>query len=96
MFDQLKSVIQAGERYIVVEDGKPQYVIMRFSDYVVLAGGRPAAPLSMGREADLGRVNAEFQANRTRTADAPPEFLPTAPAVSVPDPTGIRLEDLAL
>ena len=94
MFDQLKSIIQAGERYIVVEDGKPQYVIMQFSDYVVLAGGRPAIAGGV-READLGRVNAEFQANRTRVADVPPELLPTAPA-AVPDPAGIRLEDLAL
>lgn len=95
MFDQLTSIIQPGERYIVVEDGKPQYVIMRFSDYVALGGGRSAAALGAGWEADLGRVNAEFQTNRTRAADAPPDLLPTAPA-AVPDPTGIRLEDLAL
>ncbi|OHA08302.1 MAG: hypothetical protein A3A44_02465 [Candidatus Sungbacteria bacterium RIFCSPLOWO2_01_FULL_60_25] len=95
MFDQLTSIIQPGERYIVVEDGKPQYVIMRFSDYAAFAGGRSPAALGAGREADLGRVNAEFQANRARPVDAPPELLPTAPA-AVPDLTGIRLEDLAL
>lgn len=92
MFDQLKSIIQAGERYIVVEDGKPQYVIMRFSDYVVLAGSHSSSH-PIAREADLGSVNAEFQANRVRVADAPAELLPTG---TVPDPTGIRLEDLAL
>ena len=43
MFDQLTSIIQPGERYIVVEDGKPQYVIMRFSDYAAFAGGRSPA-----------------------------------------------------
>ncbi len=100
MFDELKPIMQNGERYVVVEGGKPEYVLMRFRDYVAIISGRPAAaagrtPLPDIRHADLGRVNAELGvAAPGRAGSDAAGRMGTAPEAD--DPSTVRLEDLAL
>ncbi len=101
MFDQLKPIMQNGERYIVVEGGRPEYVLMRFSDYARIAGHRESTGVrgEYGRApgqnpGEWERANAELEEVRAtepaaRTADFGTAF-PSA------DPTTIRLEDLPL
>lgn len=101
MFEQFKGIMQNGERYIVVESGRPEYVVMNFADYVALvASGKKGNP-GHGRSEqifsspDVGRANAELEEIRARESE-----FKTALADSVmpmaPDPTTIRLEDLPL
>ena len=101
MFDQLKPVMQNGERYIVVEGGRPEYVLMRFADYVRIAGNRGNTTAEGGyrraperNPGEWERANAELEEVRVtepmaRTVDFD-AVLPQA------DPTTIRLEDLPL
>jgi hypothetical protein len=97
MFDQLKPLMQNGERYIVVEGGRPEYVLLRFTDYAALAAGRrdnPGHHRAPGMRSDWERANAELGEVReptVRTAEFSAEPIPQ-PA----DPTTIRLEDLPL
>ncbi len=86
--------MQNGERYIVVEGGRPEYVLLRFTDYARLAGGRHEAAGGNPGRGEWERVNAELEEVRVaepavRTAD----FGAPVPAA---DPTTIRLEDLPL
>jgi len=90
--------MQNGERYIVVEDGKPEYVLMRFEDYVGLAAGKRASPGhgNPGQEPAGGwqSVNAvleEVHGHDPYASSPNPEPRPAAA-----DPTTIRLEDLPL
>ena len=82
MLEQLKPIMQNGERYIVVEGGKPEYVVLRFQDYVGLASMRsnPMGESRMPeiRSAEWEAANAELEEGRAT------------------DPTTIRLEDLPL
>jgi hypothetical protein len=94
MFDQLKAIMQPGERYIIVEDGKPQYVIMRYTDYAILTSVRKFEEGGVTR--DLDRINADFSAARTPPAAAGTDFVPTEPLDLPVDPRSIRLEDLSL
>lgn len=94
MFDELKPLIQNGERFIVVEGGKPEYVLMRFRDYAAVISGRPTAASGRAvspdiRHADLGRINAG-----AGTGANAAEMTGTAPEAG--DPSAVRLEDLAL
>ncbi|MDP3727723.1 MAG: hypothetical protein Q8R35_03755 [bacterium] len=104
MFDQLKPLMRSGERYIVVEGGRPEYVLLRFADYSALVGerGNPVPPGGAGRSpspaadgrGEWERANAELEEVLTaepaiRTADFGAPILP-------PDPATIRLEDLPL
>ncbi len=101
MFDQLKPLLQNGERYIVVEGGRPEYVLMRFADYVRIAGhrGNVAAEGGYGRTPERNpgeweRANAEFEEVRaTEPAVRTVDFEAMLPQA---DPTTIRLEDLPL
>ncbi len=97
MFDQLKPIMRNGERYIVVEGGRPEYVLMRFSDYAALASGKRDNPGHQNPSAgEWERANAELEEVR---ASAEPPQAPSAGAGSLhlnPDPTTIRLEDLPL
>ena len=105
MLDDLALMIKSGERYIIVEGGKPRFVLLGFADYAALAGasrGPVLAPSSLAR-ADLDAANAELQAVRQRpSADMPLEALPdrqaglSVAAALTPDPLSIRLEDLPL
>ncbi|RJQ36000.1 hypothetical protein C4552_04900 [Candidatus Parcubacteria bacterium] len=97
MLDDLTSLIRNGERYIIVEGGKPRYVLLSFDDYRALVGGAGNSTASAPAvRADLDLANAELQAARQRpSADIPPEALPMAVAAA-PDPLSIRLEDLPL
>lgn len=100
MFDELKPLMQNGERYIVVEGGKPEYVLMRFRDYTaIISGGPTAAPGRAAspdiRHADLGRANAEMGALSQAGAGANAASL-MGMASEADDPNAVRLEDLAL
>lgn len=103
MFDQLKPLMQNGERYIVVEGGEPQYVLMRFSDYMALAAGRRDNPGRKNRPAGEwehapASSGTEFEEMRTVTPSEP-SFASSVRANSPHpnlDPTTIRLEDLPL
>lgn len=101
MFDQLKPLMRNGERYIVVEDGRPEYVVLRFSDYALLTGGRqdPASGgagymmRSASGHGEWERANTEFGEARTEPVIRAADFGVPVPAM---DPTTIRLEDLPL
>lgn len=97
MFDQLKPIMRNGERYIVVEAGRPEYVLMRFSDYAALAAGKRDNPGHKTPSAgEWERANTELEEVR---ASAEPPYAPSAGTGSPhlnPDPTTIRLEDLPL
>ena len=103
MFDQLKPLMRNGERYIVVEGGRPEYVLMRFQDYTQLAGATSGNPGhtphagNPGYRMDWERANAEIGQVRTEAPEH--EFraeIATEPIAREPDPTTIRLEDLPL
>mgnify|MGYP001577498008 CR=1 FL=1 len=100
MFDELKPLIQNGERFVLVEGGRPEYVFMRFQDYAGLIGTGRAARLAEAhrghpeiRTADWERANAELGESLAEIgADfSVPETVPLAK-----DPSTIRLEDLPL
>lgn len=98
MFDQLKSLMQNGERYIMVEAGRPEYVLMRFDDYSALVKSRKNNPggdqVPERNPADWGRINSELEEGRLgETLHSEFTAEPLAPA---PDPNAIRLEDLPL
>ena len=102
MFDQFKPIMQNGERCIVVEGGKPEYVLMRFRDYVSLVSGKPASPVAtaslVGEPSPVWeRANAELSEVTGRASL--PHFEAQLAGDPIPppvDPTAIRLEDLAL
>lgn len=102
-FEQLKPLMQNGERYIVVEGGRPEYVVMRFQDYTALASGRrrdnpghSASPFEV-RHADLANVNAELEEVRLREPEPRPDFPAGLGTPGLPaDPATVRLEDLPL
>lgn len=83
MLEQLKPIMQNGERYIVVEGGRPEYVVLRFQDYVGLASGARVNPMRESRSPEIR--SAEWEAANAELE----EVRPT-------DPTTIRLEDLPL
>jgi len=93
MFDQLKPLIRSGERYVIVEDGKPEYVFMRFADYAALAGG--ARPGYHRNPVEAAVVNAELDAAQLREQAFSPEFA-SGPEAHVAADQTIRLEDLPL
>ena len=98
MFDQLKPLIQNGERYIVVEGGRPEYVLMRFDDYSTLVKSKrsnPGGSASARSPAEWERANAELEERRSPAETFHSEFTAEALTPS-PDPTTIRLEDLPL
>lgn len=102
MFDQLKTLMQSGERYIIVEGGRPEYVLMRFPDYALLAGRRDfTSPLADSRHVpppehrgEWERANVELEeVSASEPMARTIEFGTPLPAS---DPTTIRLEDLPL
>jgi len=100
MFDQLKAIMQNGERYIVVENGRPEYVFMHFADYVAMTAtsGRTGAsviPESSTKGSGFAQVNAELEEVERDDNDFRVE-LAGMPATMMPDPATIRLEDLPL
>lgn len=102
MFEQFKSIMQNGERYIVVEGGKPEYVVMNFADYVALAAsgkkGNPGHDRGSGQvfsSPDVSRANAELEEIRAGEREFK-TALADAAMTTAPDPTAIRLEDLPL
>lgn len=96
MFDQLKNIMQNGERYIVVEGGRPEYVLMHFTDYVALvASGHKDADSGKARGEDLSKANAELEEVHSSNNEFRVELAGT-PQIPVQDPATIRLEDLPL
>jgi len=96
MFDQLKNVMQNGERYIVVEGGRPEYVLMHFTDYVALvASGRKEINPGKERGDDLSKANAELEEVHSSDHEFRVELAGT-PHIPAQDPATIRLEDLPL
>lgn len=99
MFDQLKAIMQNGERYIVVENGRPEYVFMHFADYVamVATSGQAgnSAPQPGSKSSGFAHVNAELEEVRLQDSDFRVELAGMPPA-PMPDPATIRLEDLPL
>ncbi|OHA08987.1 MAG: hypothetical protein A3B37_03095 [Candidatus Sungbacteria bacterium RIFCSPLOWO2_01_FULL_59_16] len=106
MFDQLKPILQNGERVVVVEDGRPEYVLLRYADYVSLLAGRRSNPgHGPVRGGDWERANAEFEGARAaarmpdlpdRQAGGQADVEPEAVEIPSADPTTVRLEDLPL
>lgn len=94
MFDQLKPIMRNGERYIVVEGNRPEYVLMRFPDYVALVAGRSANPGHTAPADDVTFANAELESFRRGGMELSAPAAADRPAA--PDPATIRLEDLPL
>ena len=101
MFDQFKGIMRNGERYIVVEGGRPEYVVMNFADYVALMASGKKGNSDRDRDGqvfsspDVSRANAELEEIRARESEFK-TALADAGVPLAPDPTTIRLEDLAL
>lgn len=86
MFDQLKPIMQNGERYIVVENGEPQYVVMSFDDYRGLLGTeskKTGSNPSRFHGGEWERANVELSSS-------------LEPLAGNVDPATVRLEDLPL
>lgn len=99
MFDQFKGIMQNGERYIVVESGKPEYVLMSFVDYVALvAAGQGSNPGhgSSVRTEELSAANAELEEVQAYAQGFKSELAGLPVITPSADPTTIRLEDLPL
>ena len=97
MFDQIKSLMRDGERYIVVEGGRPEYVFMRFDDYASMVKGRMDNPghTSVKNPGAWERVNSELEEFGARAQATHADFI-TEPIQASADPATIRLEDLPL
>lgn len=56
-----KKIIRKGEKYIMVEDGKPAYVVMHYDDYVGLVdhGGAPREAQGSFVAEDIGGFGSE-------------------------------------
>ena len=90
MFNNFK--IQKGEKFIMVENGKPAYVVMSYEDYENMLARRSAeSSASHGRphaglaNDNIGRQEEEFSARLVMDTPNVPE-----------DISKIRLEDLPL
>ena len=75
-----KKFIRKGEKYIMVENGKPEYVVMHYDDYAELIERKEAAAM-----ANLEGGFADFTADSILSGPNLPE-----------DISKIRLEDLPL
>lgn len=82
MIGNFKKVIKKGEKYIVVENGKPEYVVMHYDDYADL----------VSRE---GAVRQEEMPQAASVGDFNVETILTGPNLPE-DISKIRLEDLPL
>lgn len=80
-----KKFIRKGEKYIVVEGEKPEYVIMRYDDYAELIAWEKEAPRPKGPAASTVLDEGEFNAEAVLAGPELPEDL-----------SKIRLEDLPL
>src|SRR3989338_6900016 len=102
MFDQLKPLMKNGERYIVVEEGRPEYVLMRFADYAILTGGRrdvPAWPTDTHHAASEPRggwERANIELEEVGVSEPAARAVGFGGPTPIADPTTIRLEDLPL
>ena len=100
MFEHFKPIMQNGERYVVVENGKPEYVLMRFQDYVFMAAGKRSEGTSSRvgeRRNPWERANVEFaDVGGDPTIPHDEAELSGDPIPPPVDPTSVRLEDLAL
>lgn len=102
-----KLITDPHERVIVVEEGKPAYVVMGLEAYHSLKGGK-SSPLPMPRQAPseepaMERVNAELELERLRAKELAARLSmaaaqrPEPKASDAPlDYSQIRLEDLPL
>lgn len=103
MFDQFKPIMQNGERYVVVEDGRPQYVLMRFHDYVLLLATQQGtvlgstSPFAGAARSGLEAVNAELSgATGAASGFADPDAAGVPPVTLPTGETTVHLEDLPL
>ena len=98
MFDQIKFLMQDGERYIVVEGGRPEYVFMRFDDYASIVKGKTGNPGHNTPAKNTGaweKVNSELEEFGSCAQAAHSDFITESTQAGV-DPVTIRLEDLPL
>lgn len=82
----------------MVEGGRPEYVFMRFDDYVSMAKGKANNPGRNTPPKNPGaweRVNSELDEFGVRAQAAHADFM-TEPVQTSADPATIRLEDLPL
>lgn len=77
-----KNFIKKGEKYIVVENGRPEYVVMCYEDYALLIDGRGDKGEPEGRAAG---TYSDFTAETVLSRPNLPQ-----------DISKIRLEDLPL
>jgi len=84
MFGNFRKIIKKGEKYIVVENGKPAYVVMHYDDYSDLVSRQDAAEVNEQTEF-AGEDGGSFNAETILSGPNLPE-----------DISKIRLEDLPL
>ena len=103
-----KLISDPRERVIMVEEGKPTYVVMGLEAYHSLKGSwsGPVAPslaprVASKEEPPMERINAELEAERLRAKELAARLSMTARSEpkgppAEPDYSQIRLEDLPL
>lgn len=58
MWSSLKQLLKSNERYIIVEDGEPKYVILPYSEYQQLQNHNNSSILA---KSEVESVNGEIQ-----------------------------------
>ena len=58
MWSSLKQLLKSNERYIIVEDGEPKYVILPYSEYQQLQNHNSSSILA---KSEVESVNVEIQ-----------------------------------
>ncbi|MDO8561069.1 MAG: hypothetical protein Q7R91_02540 [bacterium] len=94
-FGSLTGSIKKGEKYIMVENGKPEYVVMHYDDYAELIERKNVENMNMVGDSSFG-FPSEIKNVAIRNEDT---FVPKAAffGSNLPqDISKIRLEDLPL
>jgi hypothetical protein len=94
MWETIKQILSKNSRTcIVVEEGKPTYVVTRFDDYQKLLDVQPTRRFHEGLSEQelLEKINDEINDWKAKQADSNPE-LP----VDEPDEEDLKIENLPI
>jgi len=98
MWETIKQILHKNlGTCIIVEEGKPAYVVTRFEDYEILLNNKPAPrlPSALNDQELLEKINEEIVAWKTRQTEANPEA--NMADISEADQTDeIRIENLPI
>ena len=88
-----KKFVRKGEKYIMVENGKPEYVLMHYDDYTELIGHENPTGAEESSAPDF--ASAESRMARVAGEDFNIDTMLSGPSLPE-DISKIRLEDLPL